>query len=109
MIILGSERINLKTSISTDGDSCAFPANSFGKLPKNTNSRDYLILNKGFLSYAKELVQNVAYEVKCRKALWSRAREAFWSNCKQTQPSESRFFLYTEYELLSRSLCSIKA
>ena len=30
--------------------------------------------------------------IKCRKALWLHAREALWSNCKQTQSSESKLF-----------------
>ena len=41
--------------------------------------------------------------MKCRTALWLLAREALWSNCKQTQSSELRIFVCEKFELLLRS------
>ena len=41
------------------------------------------------------------------KALWLQAHKALWSNCKQTQSSESRFFRCKKYELLLRWLRSL--
>ena len=47
------------TAISTHRDCCAF-AIVFGKLPKNTISRNYKITNKRLPSCAKGILQNVS-------------------------------------------------
>ena len=54
---------------------------------------------RGFFCARKNSCRRCLYEVKCRKALWLRAREALWSNCKRTQ----RFFLCKKFKLLVRS------
>ena len=41
---------------------------------------------------AIRIVQNVHFEVRCRKALWSQAREALWANYKRTQSNKSCLF-----------------
>ena len=42
--------------LSTDSDCCAFAPKMFGKLLKDTISRNYKIMNKRLLSYAKVLL-----------------------------------------------------
>ena len=53
------------TWISTDSDYCAFAPKMFGKLPKNTISRNYKFENKRLVSCAKELECKMChYEVR---------------------------------------------
>ena len=58
--VLGQERNNIKTSISKHSDYWALTPKVFGKLPKNTISRNHKTTNKRLPSCAKELVQNVS-------------------------------------------------
>ena len=59
----------------TDSECCAFPSKIFGKLPKNTISKNYKITNKRPISCAKELVQNVSWSHVSQSIVgWKRAR-----------------------------------
>ena len=52
----------------TDSDYWAFVPKTFGKLFKNTISRNYKIINRRLLSCVKELTQNVSF--------WSQAPQS---------------------------------
>ena len=75
--------------VSTDSDCCAFAPNIFGKLPKNTISRNHKITNERPLFVCERTSCRMCHhEVKSAKVLWLQARKALWSDCKQMQPSE---------------------
>ena len=59
-----------------------------------------------FQKTMKLRMRGFSSEVKCRRALWFKSREALWSNCKRAQSSEPRCFPCKKNELLLRSLRS---
>ena len=70
----GARRSQNASAIITDSDCCGFAPKMFGMISKNTISRNYRITNKGLLSFAKELVQNVPMKSSIAKHQCKRAR-----------------------------------
>ena len=91
--ILFSHLSIFRTCISTDNNCCAFAEKCLVSLPRIPFPQTIKLWMRGFFRARKNSCRTCHYEVKCRKTLWLQAREAVWSDWKQTQSSESRFFL----------------
>ena len=68
-----------------------------GELPRIPFRETTKLRIRGFFVHERTRVER--FIMKCRKALWLRAPEALWSNCKRTQASKWRFYLCKKYEL----------
>ena len=94
----------ISTSTAANSDCCALHQNFLVSFPRIPFPETIELRIRGFFHARKNSCKTRRYDVKCRKALWLRAREALWSNCKRTQSSKSRFFLCKKSEQLLRSL-----